>query len=39
MQQLNEMGVGKLFAPGAPTAEIAEYITEWVKTNRKELYS
>jgi methylmalonyl-CoA mutase, C-terminal domain len=39
MQQLNEMGVGKLFAPGAPTAEISEYITEWVKTNRKELYS
>lgn len=37
MQQLNEMGVGKLFAPGAPTHEIAEYITSWVKENRKDL--
>jgi methylmalonyl-CoA mutase, C-terminal domain len=34
MQQLNEMGVGKLFAPGAPTAEIAAYITDWVKEHR-----
>lgn len=34
MQQLNEMGVGKLFAPGAATSDIAVYITDWVKTNR-----
>jgi len=34
MQQLNKMGVGKLFAPGTPTTEIAAYIREWVKTNR-----
>jgi methylmalonyl-CoA mutase C-terminal domain/subunit len=34
MQTLNEMGVGKLFAPGATTAEIASYIKEWVKTHR-----
>ena len=34
MQSLNEMGVGKLFAPGTPTTEIAEYITGWVKENR-----
>ena len=34
MKQLNAMGVGKLFAPGAPTSEIAEYIKEWVKENR-----
>ena len=34
MKQLNEIGVGKLFAPGTPTSEIAEYITEWVKKNR-----
>ncbi len=34
MKQLNEMGVGKLFAPGTPTTEIAGYITEWVKENR-----
>ncbi|MGN6294623.1 MAG: cobalamin B12-binding domain-containing protein [Chitinophagaceae bacterium] len=35
MQQLNELGVGKLFAPGTPTTEIAGYITGWVKQNRK----
>jgi methylmalonyl-CoA mutase C-terminal domain/subunit len=34
MQQLNELGVGKLFAPGTPTTEIAGYITDWVKQNR-----
>ena len=30
MLQLNQMGVGKLFAPGTPTTEIATYITDWV---------
>ena len=34
MQQLNEMGVGKLFAPGTPTTEIAGYIREWVSKHR-----
>lgn len=34
MQQLNSMGVGKLFAPGATTQEIAGYITDWVKNHR-----
>lgn len=34
MQVLNEMGVGKLFAPGAATSEIARYITDWVAANR-----
>src|SRR5438067_7018499 len=34
MKKLNEMGVGKLFAPGTPTKEIAEYIRTWVKQNR-----
>lgn len=34
MKVLNQMGVGKLFAPGTPTAEIAGYIREWVKENR-----
>ncbi|MCA6451170.1 MAG: cobalamin B12-binding domain-containing protein [Chitinophagaceae bacterium] len=34
MKQLNEMGVGKLFAPGAATTDIAVYITDWVKANR-----
>ncbi len=34
MRQLQSMGVGNLFAPGAPTSEIADYIKEWVKHNR-----
>ncbi|MEI8109639.1 MAG: cobalamin B12-binding domain-containing protein [Chitinophagia bacterium] len=34
MIALNELGVGKLFAPGTPTAEIASYITEWVAAHR-----
>lgn len=34
MKQLNTMGVGKLFAPGTPTSEIAAYIEEWVKEHR-----
>lgn len=34
MQQLNDAGVGKLFAPGTPTSEISEYITNWVKEHR-----
>ena len=32
--QLQEMGVGSLFPPGTPTAEIAGYITEWVRSHR-----
>ncbi len=34
MKTLHELGVGKLFAPGAATADIAVYITDWVKLNR-----
>ena len=34
MRTLNQMGVGKLFAPGATTAEIAGYISSWVKEHR-----
>lgn len=34
MQQLNDLGVGRLFPPGTNTHDIAGYITEWVKTNR-----
>ncbi len=34
MQELNNMGVGKLFPPGTTTTDIADYITSWVKTNR-----
>jgi methylmalonyl-CoA mutase C-terminal domain/subunit len=34
MQILHEAGVGKLFAPSAPTSEISSYITEWVLQHR-----
>ncbi len=34
MNALNELGVGKLFAPGTPTSEIAAYIKERVSLNR-----
>jgi len=34
MEVLNKMGVGKLFAPGATTSDIADYITEWTLTHR-----
>ena len=34
MKQLHELGVGKLFPPGTPTSEIAQYISEWVGVNR-----
>ena len=35
MKELQKQGVGKLFAPGATTVEIANYIKDWVKENRK----
>ena len=31
MKALQEAGVGKLFAPGTNTADIADYIRNWVK--------
>ena len=31
---LEQSGVGKLFPPGTPTADIAIYITGWVKEHR-----
>ena len=34
MKTLNNLGVGKLFAPGTPTSEISEYISDWVGKNR-----
>jgi methylmalonyl-CoA mutase C-terminal domain/subunit len=34
MNVLNELGVGKLFAPGTTMLEIANYIREWVKEHR-----
>ncbi len=34
MEQLAQMGVGQLFAPGTSTVNIVTYITEWVAANR-----
>ncbi len=34
VQALMQQGVGKLFAPGAPTKDIADYITAWVAEHR-----
>lgn len=35
MQKLYEQGVGRLFPPGTDTNLIVDYITNWVKENRK----
>ncbi|OMP79571.1 cobalamin B12-binding domain-containing protein [[Flexibacter] sp. ATCC 35208] len=34
MHTLHDIGVGKLFPPGARTEDIASYINEWVATHR-----
>lgn len=34
-QQLQDMGIGHLFAPGTNTTDIAAYISTWVAANRK----
>jgi methylmalonyl-CoA mutase C-terminal domain/subunit len=34
MQELNALGVGKLFAPGTATKDIADYISDWVSAHR-----
>jgi methylmalonyl-CoA mutase C-terminal domain/subunit len=34
MAVLQQQGVGKLFAPGTSTNDIAGYITDWVKQHR-----
>jgi methylmalonyl-CoA mutase C-terminal domain/subunit len=34
MQALHAMGVGKLFAPGTTTTDIADYIKDWVSKHR-----
>lgn len=35
MKKLNALGVGQLFPPGTDTKVIVNYITNWVKENRK----
>ena len=32
---LQDMGVGKLFGPGTPVQETVDYLTHWVKENRR----
>ena len=34
-EDLNALGVAKLFPPGTDTSDIAAYITDWVKTHRE----
>jgi methylmalonyl-CoA mutase C-terminal domain/subunit len=34
MKALNAQGVGRLFPPGTPTSEIAQYIKAWVQEHR-----
>ena len=34
MKKLNDMGIGKLFAPGTTTSEIAGYIRQWVTEHK-----
>jgi methylmalonyl-CoA mutase C-terminal domain/subunit len=35
MEELYEMGVGRLFGPGSSTTEAIEYIRDWVEQNRR----
>lgn len=35
MDVLENKGVGKLFGPGTPVQETIDYITNWVKSNRR----
>ena len=35
MEVLENKGVGKLFDPGTPVQETIDYITNWVKSNRR----
>ena len=35
MEVLENKGVGKLFGPGTPVQETIDYITNWVKSNRR----
>ncbi len=37
MAELNKAGVCRLFAPGAPTSDIADYIKSWVAEHRGDL--
>ena len=35
MEELEDLGMGKLFGPGTPVEETLNYITNWVQKNRR----
>ena len=35
MEELESLGMGKLFGPGTPVEETLNYITNWVQKNRR----
>jgi len=35
IEDLNKIGIGKLFTPGTPTYEIINYVKDWVNKNRQ----
>jgi methylmalonyl-CoA mutase, C-terminal domain len=35
IEELNKIGIGKLFTPGATTMETIDYVKNWVNENRK----
>ena len=35
IEELENLGMGKLFGPGTPVNETIEYINKWVKDNRR----
>tara|TARA_Y100001935_G_C17106754_1_gene408791 strand:- start:26 stop:430 length:405 start_codon:yes stop_codon:yes gene_type:complete len=35
MAELQKKGVGKLFGPGTPIQDTVDYVTNWVKDNRR----
>ena len=35
VEELESLGMGKLFGPGTPVEETLNYITNWVKENRR----
>ena len=35
VSSLEQMGMGKLFGPGTPVQDTVDYITNWVKRNRR----
>ena len=36
MEELQRLGVGKLFGPGTPTSELADYIREWFAERQRQ---